>query len=114
MWQYHIIVFQLCRPTWQRWAILAVIMGVLTEAEVPPTVPWVPQAFPYINPKQDIEAAEAEIRVGLSSRSQKASERGEDSAEIDQQQADDNARADRRKPKNDSNGRQDGKPTTPQ
>src|SRR3546814_6550413 len=70
MWQYHIIVFQLCRPTWQRWAILAVIMGVPTEAEVPPTVPWVPQAFPYINPKQDIEAAEAEIRVGLSSRSE--------------------------------------------
>src|SRR3546814_1353487 len=76
-------------------------MGVLTEAEVPPTVPWVPQAFPYINPKQDIEAAEAEIRVGLSSRSKKASERGEDSAEIDQQQADDNARADRLKLKYD-------------
>lgn len=105
MWQHHLIVFQFCRPVWARWAALARMMGLLTEEEAPDTVPWIPEAWPYINPVQDIEAITAEIRAGLSSRSKKASERGEDAAEIDREQAADNRRADRHKVKYDSDGR---------
>lgn len=106
MWQHHLMVFQLCRPVWARWATLARMTGALRPAEAPDTVKWVPQAWPYINPKQDIEAHEAEIRAGLASRSQKASERGLDSAEIDAEQAEDNHRADKLGLKYDSDGRQ--------
>lgn len=105
MWQHSILVFQLCRPVWARWAALAVLGGLLTDAEAPAIVKWVPQAWPYINPQQDIEAQETEIRIGLGSRSQKASERGLDAAEIDREQAADNARADALGVKYDSDGR---------
>lgn len=106
MWQHHIIGFQLCRPVWTRWSTLARLTGALRPAEAQATVSWVPQAWPYINPKQDIEAIEGEIRTGLASRSQKASERGLDAAQIDAEQAADNARADGMGLKYDSDGRQ--------
>jgi lambda family phage portal protein len=106
MWQHHILVYQFCRPVWARWSALARMTGALRPAEAPSTVKWIPQAWPYINPKQDIEAIEGEIRTGLASRSQKASERGLDSAEIDAEQSDDNVRADKMGLKYDSDGRQ--------
>lgn len=105
MLQHHIVVFQFCRPVWRRWAQLAVASGMLTAEEAPETVKWIPQAWPYINPKQDIEAAQLEIRAGLASRSEKASERGRDAAEIDAEQAADNKRADQFELKFDSDGR---------
>jgi lambda family phage portal protein len=105
MWQHHIIVYQFCRPVWARWTSLARVTGALRPAESQETVVWVPQAFPYINPKQDIEAAQAEIRAGLASRSQKASERGLDAMQIDTEQADDNRRADGMGLVHDSDGR---------
>lgn len=106
MWQHHILVYQMCRPIWFRWAALARLSGALRPAETPGVVPWVPQAWPYINPKQDIEADEAEIRTGLASRSEKATARGKDASEIDAQQAADNQRSDALGLKYDSDGRQ--------
>jgi len=106
MWQHHILVYQFCRPVWSRWMATARLTGALRPAEAQDVVKWVPQAWPYINPTQDIEATEAEIRAGIASRSQKASERGLDSAEIDAEQAADNARADKLGLKYDSDGRQ--------
>jgi len=109
MWQHSLIVFQLCRPVWVRWGTLARLNGVLTEQETPRTVPWIAQAWPYINPKQDIEAIALEIRNGLASRSQKASERGNDARQIDAEQAADNASADKLGLKYDSDGRNPAK-----
>jgi lambda family phage portal protein len=105
MLQHHVVVFQFCRPIWRRWCELAITAGMLTEEEAPLTVKWVPQAFPYINPVQDIEAAQAEIRAGIASRSEKAMERGRDAREIDAEQAADNASADAAGVKYDSDGR---------
>lgn len=105
MLQHHMVVFQFCRPIWRRWAQLAVAAGMLTEEEAPAVVKWIPQAWPYINPKQDIEAAQLEIRAGLASRSEKASERGRDVADVDAEQAADNKRADQLELKFDSDGR---------
>lgn len=105
MWQHSIMVFQFCRPVWQRWASLARLSGALNDDEAPDSVKWIPQAWPYINPVQDVEAAQAEIRAGLASRSQKANERGLDAREIDAEQAADNASADKNGVKYDSDGR---------
>lgn len=110
MLQHHIVVYQFCAPVYLRWATLARSLDLLTEAEAPNTVPWVPQAFPYINPKQDVEAAQLEIRAGIGSRQQKAAERGLDAADIDRQQAEDNKRADELGVKYDSDGRNSAKP----
>lgn len=104
MWQHHLIVFQFCRPVWDRWAALA-RMGNNLSVKDTVQPPWVPQAWPYINPKQDIEASDMEMRAGLASRSQKASERGKNSADIDAEQAEDNKRADRLGLKYDSDAR---------
>jgi lambda family phage portal protein len=109
MLQHHVVVFQFCRPIWRRWAQLAVSSGMLTEAEAPAVVKWIPQAWPYINPKQDIEAAQLEIRAGLASRDEKASERGRNVADIDREQAADNKRADQLELKFDSDGRNPAK-----
>jgi lambda family phage portal protein len=105
MIQHHVVVFQFCRPVWRRWRQLAIVGGLLTEEEAPEAVKWVAQAWPYINPKQDIEAAQLEIRAGVASRSEKAMERGRDAREIDAEQAADNASADQAGVKYDSDGR---------
>jgi capsid protein len=65
-----------------------------------------PQAWPYIHPVQDVEAAQLEVRNGLASRSGKVSERGDDVEVIDAEQAADNTRADELGLKYDSDGRQ--------
>jgi lambda family phage portal protein len=93
-WQHHLMVYQLCRPVWRKWAETALLAGVLKGID--PTVPvsWTPPRWPYINPTQDIEATEREIRAGLTSRSRAVSERGEDAIAIDAEQVADNKRAD--------------------
>ena len=66
-------------------------------AGIPPekvVVKWLPNAWDYINPVQDIEAKNFKIRSGLSSRMQEVSELGYDSEEIDAENEKDNARAD--------------------
>lgn len=109
MLQHHIVVFQFCRPVWRRWREVAIAAGMLTAEEAPAMVKWVAQSWPYINPKQDIEATQMEIRAGLASRQEKATERGRLIDEIDAEQAEDNARADAAGLKYDSDGRNAGK-----
>lgn len=97
--QHHMVVFQWCRPIMQRWVDLGIISGQIripagiTAAQIA-MCDWVPQAFDYINPVQDIEAQTKEIRAGLASRRQKINERGDNIEKIDADNAADNARAD--------------------
>lgn len=98
-WQHQIVAHQFCRPVLARWADLAILSGALTLPRgMNPAklrrARWVPQRWAYINPTQDIEAEQAEIRAGFKSRSQAVSERGEDAIVVDQEQAADNKRAD--------------------
>lgn len=100
-WQHQIVAFQLCRPVWKAWVDRVFLSGAL---EMPieyvdnpdpwATVKWVPQGWPYLHPVQDVTAQKQAIRSGLTSRSATVSEHGEDAEVIDQEQADDNARAD--------------------
>lgn len=95
-WQHHMIVFQFCRPVWRRWAELAVLSGALPATfDFAAPVKWTPQAWPYINPVQDVAARRDEVLAGFTSRSAVVSERGEDAARIDEEIAADNERSDR-------------------
>lgn len=97
--QHHMIVYQWCRPILRRWVSLGVISGAIripagvTEADIAAAA-WVPQAWDYINPVQDIQAAREEVRAGLASRRQKINERGESIEQIDSDNAADNDRTD--------------------
>ena len=111
--QHHIVAFQLCRRVWRAWMDKAVSSGALgitnTEFEKDPErwrkVKWIPQGWPYLHPVQDVQAQEKAMRIGLTSRSDAVSEQGEDSEQIDRQQAADNERADGLGLNYDSDGR---------
>lgn len=110
MWQHHLVAFGLCRPIWRRWLDLAAFTGALERPKRISDrdfyrVKWVPQAWPYLHPVQDVEAQVKEIRAGLASRSEKVSERGYDAETIDAEQAADNSRADALGVSYDSDGR---------
>lgn len=110
--QHQNIAFQFCTPIWNAWVDRVFLSGALaipvTYVERPSQwrdVRWTPQTWPYIHPVQDVEAQEAAVRNGFTSRSAVVSEQGEDAEDIDAQQAADNARADRLGVKYDSDAR---------
>lgn len=110
--QHHIVAFQLCRPVWRAWMDRAFLSGGLSmplefieDPESWSKAKWVPQGWPYLHPVQDVEAQMKAVRSGLTSRSAQVSEQGEDSEDIDREQAEDNARADELGLKYDSDGR---------
>lgn len=110
VWQHHMMVFQLCRPVWSRWIQTAVMAGQIDPGGLSLAdlgrVRWVPQAWPYIHPVQDVQGREMEVTAGFRSRASVVAEQGEDSEQIDNEQAQDNARADTLGLKYSSDGRQ--------
>lgn len=111
-WQHQILAFQFCRPVYQAWMDRVFLSGALpipvayaTNPEPWARVKWMPQGWPYLHPVQDVDAQQMAIRAGFTSRNSVVSEQGEDSAEIDAEQATDNARADGLKLHYDSDGR---------
>ena len=110
--QHQILAFQLCRPLWKAWMDRAFLASAL---DLPASyldnpgpwsaARWIPQAWPYLHPVQDVQAKQAAIRAGFTTRAAEVSEQGEDTESIDAQQAADNARADRLSLKYDSDGR---------
>lgn len=101
-WQMHVVAQQFCRPIWLAWWDRAVLAGALpvsaadylARGEAYRAVTWSPQRWQYINPVQDVEAVEAEIRAGLKSRRDAVAERGDDIEALDEEIAGDNRRAD--------------------
>lgn len=98
-WQHHLVVFQFCRPIWIRWMDLALLSGALRlpagmTRQDAYAVNWIPQAWPYIHPVQDVQGKTMEIQAGLSTRTRKVAEGGYDSETVDAEQASDNERAD--------------------
>lgn len=92
--QHNIIVFQLCRPVWNRWIELALLSSKLTDTSVN-DVKWVPQGFDWVDPLKDQKAQQMAVRNGFKSRSEVISELGYDAEQIDQEIKEDNERADR-------------------
>lgn len=100
MWQWLWFIPQLCQPVREAWFDMAVLHGRLDipgyadlREQVVETL-WVPMGWPYSHPVQDVTADIKAIRGGLASRTGINLARGEDSEQIDTEQAEDNQRAD--------------------
>jgi lambda family phage portal protein len=96
MLQHHVIIFQLCRPVWNRWLDIALLANALPfkDAASLREVKWIPQGFDWVDPLKDQQAQQMAVRNGFKSRSEVISELGYDAEEIDQEIEADNKRAD--------------------
>jgi lambda family phage portal protein len=93
--QHNLIVFQLCRPVWNRWIELAILSDAV---KVPDDttfslVKWIPQGFAWVDPAKEQKAQMNAVRCGFRSRAEVVSELGYDVEEIDAEIASDNERA---------------------
>jgi lambda family phage portal protein len=97
--QHHTLVFQLCRPIWQRFIQYQVLTGVVPALDYQRNraayhaVKWLPPAWAWVDPLKDAQAAIAEMNANLRSRSEIVAERGYDIETLDREIAADNARA---------------------
>lgn len=96
MLQHNLIVFQLCRPVWNKWLQLAILSGSVKCPNDPtfPLVKWIPQGFAWVDPQKEQTAQMNAVRCGFKSRAEVVSELGYDVEEIDAEITADNARAD--------------------
>ena len=111
MLQHHIMVFQFCRPVWNRWLDMAVLNGSISIPDYSSRqssyrrVKWIAHGWPYMHPVQDMQAQKMAVRSGFKSRSEVVSEQGYDSEQIDAEISADNRRADGLDLKYDSDSR---------
>ncbi len=98
--QFAVVVYQFCRPIWNRWINDAVMAGVIPKPSTPRgwdelrAVKWRTPKWAWVDPLKDTTAAVQAIRAGLQSRDGYIHELGEDPEVIDQEVSDGNARAD--------------------
>jgi lambda family phage portal protein len=96
--QHGTLVFQLCRPVWQRWLRDAVLAGALdlTGFASDPSrylaVKWIPPKWDWVDPLKDRKAEIEAIDAGLKSRSDVIESEGYDAEEVDRRIAADHAR----------------------
>lgn len=93
--QHNLIVFQMCRPIWNKFIELAVLSNAI---DVPhdsdfSLVKWIPQGFAWVDPLKEQNAQMNAVRCGFKSRAEVVSELGYDVEEIDDEIAADNERA---------------------
>lgn len=99
--QFSVYVFQLCRPVRAAWLDTAVLSNAITLPDYTSRrreylrTRWVPQGWAYIHPVQDVQSRQMEIAAGLTSRSEVVLRSGNDAEQIDEENAQDNARAER-------------------
>lgn len=111
-WQWLVLIPQMLQPIREAWFDSAVLSGALNipkyadvREDAVETL-WVPQGWPYSHPVQDVDADIKAIRAGLSSRTSTVLGNGEDPEQIDAENEADNARADSKGLRYDSDGRQ--------
>ncbi|NTU68936.1 MAG: phage portal protein [Chlorobiaceae bacterium] len=92
--QWHIIVPQFCQPVWNKVVQVGILNSLASISAAKVLVTWTPQVWPYINPLQDVQTQAAEITAGLSSRTAKITERGDDPERVDADRAEDKRRED--------------------
>jgi lambda family phage portal protein len=95
--QHQVIVYQFCRPVWQRWIEAALLSGALPkQGDLAPyyDAKWIPPGFAWVDPLKDIKAQMMAVRAGFKSRAEVVSEQGYDAEAIDREIAADNQRAD--------------------
>lgn len=99
--QFGVYVFQLCRPVRAAWLDTAVLSGAIALPDYTAKrrdylrTRWVPHGWAYIHPVQDVEGKLKEIKGGLNSRSEHVLRTGYDAEQVDAENAQDNARAEK-------------------
>ncbi|WP_435102346.1 phage portal protein [Arhodomonas sp. AD133] len=78
--QQHIVIHQMCRRQWSVWLRRAVLSGALDapgfgdSPQAYDRVRWIPQAWPYIHPQQDVAAQRESKRAGWKTQAEIISE----------------------------------------
>jgi lambda family phage portal protein len=83
--QHNLIVFQFCRPIWNRWIELAILSDAV---EIPrdssfSLVKWIPPGFAWVDPQKEVISQLNAVKAGFKSRTEVISEFGYDIEEID-------------------------------
>ena len=87
--QHSVLVFQLCRPVWERWLATAVLAGTLDlpgfARDPAPylAVRWTPPKWDWIDPLKDIKAEMEAVAAGFKARSDVHEAMGYDPEEVD-------------------------------
>lgn len=87
--QHNIIVFQFCRPIWERFIRLSVLAGHIPVQDFDRdpaaylAADWLPPKWDWVDPLKDARAEIEQIKAGLKSRSQSVAERGYDIETVD-------------------------------
>lgn len=96
--QHHVMVFQFCRPIYQRWLSDAVMAGALPITDYVGNerayrrAKWIPPKFEWVDPLKDQQAEKLAVDSGFKSRSDVIEESGFDPEEVDARIAADKAR----------------------
>lgn len=99
--QFGVYIHQLCRPVRAAWFDMAVLSGALylpdylARRREYMRTRWVPQGWAYIHPVQDVQSRQMEVAAGFTSRSEVCLRSGYDAEQIDQENFEDNARAEK-------------------
>ena len=93
--QHNLMVFQFCRPIWNKFIELAILsdsIKIPNDSDFA-LVKWIPQGFAWVDPIKEQNAQMNAVRCGFKSRAEVVSELGYDVEEIDAEIAADNERA---------------------
>jgi lambda family phage portal protein len=90
--QWQIIIPGMCDWVYAQWVKYAYLSGGLSKRDAQIGVTWSPHAWAFVHPVQDVQGKQLEIEIGLKSRSQVISERGDDPQKVDAERAADKDR----------------------
>lgn len=90
--QHHVIVYQLCRPVWQRFMREAVLAGALpiraadflADERAFSVAKWIPPRWDWIDPMKDLQAEKLAVDNGFKARGDVIEGMGSDPEEVDQ------------------------------
>jgi lambda family phage portal protein len=83
--QHNLMVFQFCRPVWNRWIELAILSDAVNVPNDPSfsLVKWIPPGFAWVDPQKEVISQLNAVKAGFKSRTEVISEFGYDIEEID-------------------------------
>lgn len=84
--QWHRVIRQMMRPIKEAWVAAASLSGAVADT-TPATARWVPPAWPYFHPVQDVQALTMEVQAGLRSQSDVIHSRGNDPDQVRRERA---------------------------
>jgi lambda family phage portal protein len=98
--QNEVMVYQLCRPIWERFCEAAVLAGGISlpgyarDPREATRAKWIPPRWDWVDPLKDMQAEKLAVDSGFKSRSDVIEAEGEDPVHTDQRIAQDRERED--------------------